>query len=90
MKEYNARTSRKPGGKQSKPSQLLKDRFRIYFPTNRTVSESRGGRAVCGQGRDGWVVHGLIQTLHANIGRGYDMRAGKVVALARLSEGVGP
>ncbi|KND91454.1 hypothetical protein TOPH_03719 [Tolypocladium ophioglossoides CBS 100239] len=48
MKEYHARTSRKPSDKRSKPSQLLKDRFRIYFPTNQTVSESRGGRAAAG------------------------------------------
>ncbi|PNY23492.1 Uncharacterized protein TCAP_06528 [Tolypocladium capitatum] len=48
MREYNARTSRRPGDKRSKPSQLLKDRFRIHFPTNQTVSESRGGRAAAG------------------------------------------
>ncbi|PNP39473.1 hypothetical protein TGAMA5MH_08491 [Trichoderma gamsii] len=26
------------------PEQLLRERFRIYFPTDRTVSQSRGGR----------------------------------------------
>ncbi|EQL01599.1 ubiquitin interaction domain-containing protein [Ophiocordyceps sinensis CO18] len=48
MKEYNERPSRKPLDKHSGPSQLLKDRFRIYFPTKQTVCDSRGGEAAAG------------------------------------------
>ncbi|KYK55824.1 ubiquitin interaction domain-containing protein [Drechmeria coniospora] len=43
-KEYNARMKRKPSDKQSSPSTPFKDRFRIYFPSNQTVCDSRGGR----------------------------------------------
>ncbi|PHH84121.1 hypothetical protein CDD83_2444 [Cordyceps sp. RAO-2017] len=51
MKEYLARINRKPGVNHSGSLgayQLLKDRFRIYFPTNRTVRDSRGGEAAGG------------------------------------------
>ncbi|KAM4062237.1 tyrosyl-DNA phosphodiesterase domain-containing protein [Hirsutella rhossiliensis] len=48
MKEYTERTSRKPRDKHPGPSQLLKDRFRIYFPANQTVCDSRGGKAAAG------------------------------------------
>lgn len=56
MKEYNERPSRKPLDKHSGPSQLLKDRFRIYFPTKQTVCDSRGGEAVGDQHRVGGVA----------------------------------
>ncbi|KAL7919252.1 tyrosyl-DNA phosphodiesterase domain-containing protein [Trichoderma austrokoningii] len=44
-----ASTSSRPSAKQSTTTvtsqeQLLRERFRIYFPTDRTVSASRGGR----------------------------------------------
>ncbi|RDA87282.1 hypothetical protein CP532_1318 [Ophiocordyceps camponoti-leonardi (nom. inval.)] len=50
MKEYGQRTAakptRKPDDDKKKPRdwQRLKDRIRIYFPTNQTVSDSRGGK----------------------------------------------
>lgn len=65
MKEYNERISRKPCDRQSGSSRLLKDRFRIYFPTNQTVRNSRGGEAVRGQHRLPWghiLRYGLIRT----------------------------
>jgi hypothetical protein len=43
MKEYNARPTRKMGAKPTGAPSSLRDRFRIYFPTDRTVRESRGG-----------------------------------------------
>lgn len=47
MKEYAERTSRKRGQKPSDAvPQRLKDHVRIYFPTERTVANSRGGRGV--------------------------------------------
>ncbi|KJZ73359.1 hypothetical protein HIM_07153 [Hirsutella minnesotensis 3608] len=48
MKEYNKRANRKAGDKQPGPSKLLQDRFRIYFPTKQTVSDSRGGNGAAG------------------------------------------
>ncbi|PFH59332.1 hypothetical protein XA68_12509 [Ophiocordyceps unilateralis] len=54
MKEYSQRaatkSTRKPDDKHSRPRhwQQLKDRIRIYFPTNQTVSDSRGGKAAAG------------------------------------------
>ncbi|RDA83546.1 hypothetical protein CP533_3303 [Ophiocordyceps camponoti-saundersi (nom. inval.)] len=58
MKEYRQRTAAKPTRKpDDKPRdwQQLKDRIRIYFPTNQTVSDSRGGRraggTICVQSR---------------------------------------
>jgi hypothetical protein len=44
MKEYNARTTKKPAARPTAPSQTLKDHFRIYFPTEQTVASTRGGR----------------------------------------------
>lgn len=46
MLEYAARVNRKPAHKPVDPSQTLIDRFRIYFPTDKTVRTSRGGRGV--------------------------------------------
>lgn len=46
MAEYNARLNRKPAHKQVDTPQLLIDHFRIYFPTDKTVRASRGGRGV--------------------------------------------
>lgn len=51
MKEYNERTARKPAAKSNSASQLLKHRFRIYFPSDQTVAKSRGGRGVSGHTR---------------------------------------
>ncbi|KAI9147921.1 Tyrosyl-DNA phosphodiesterase [Paramyrothecium foliicola] len=48
MKEYQARTTRKPASKPRGITPLLKDRFRIYFPTDRTVRDSRGGKPAGG------------------------------------------
>ncbi|KAF4582907.1 ubiquitin interaction domain-containing protein [Ophiocordyceps camponoti-floridani] len=50
MREYGQRTTRKADDKQRRPRhwQQLKDRIRIYFPTNQTVSDSRGGKAAAG------------------------------------------
>ncbi|KFA52919.1 hypothetical protein S40293_00945 [Stachybotrys chartarum IBT 40293] len=45
MKEYRARTARKGSEKAAGLVESLKARFRIYFPTNQTVSRSRGGRS---------------------------------------------
>lgn len=45
MKEYTARTTRKPPA-GSGPPQTLRDHLRIYFPTEQTVASSRGGRGV--------------------------------------------
>lgn len=46
MKEYNARGTRKPAGASHSTPQLLRDHFRIYFPTEATVVNTRGGRGV--------------------------------------------
>lgn len=48
MKEYTTRTTRKPSaaGGGAGPSKTLRDHLRIYFPTEQTVANSRGGRGV--------------------------------------------
>lgn len=46
MQEYNARIGRKVPGKECYPSKTLLERFRIYFPSNQTVVNSKGGRQV--------------------------------------------
>ncbi|KAM3553251.1 hypothetical protein MY1884_006773 [Beauveria asiatica] len=48
MQEYNARVGRKLKGKEVRPTGRLRDQFRIYFPTDRTVAESKGGRQSAG------------------------------------------
>ncbi|CAG9941949.1 unnamed protein product [Clonostachys rosea f. rosea IK726] len=48
MKEYNARGTRKPAGASHSTPQLLRDHFRIYFPTEATVVNTRGGRGAAG------------------------------------------
>ncbi|KGQ05169.1 hypothetical protein BBAD15_g9592 [Beauveria bassiana D1-5] len=48
MQEYNARVGRKLKDKGTRPTGRLRDQFRIYFPTDRTVSESKGGRQSAG------------------------------------------
>ncbi|KAM3508241.1 hypothetical protein MY10362_001301 [Beauveria mimosiformis] len=48
MQEYNARVGRKLKGKEMRPTGRLRDQFRIYFPTDRTVAESKGGRQSAG------------------------------------------
>ncbi|CAH0043995.1 unnamed protein product [Clonostachys solani] len=48
MKEYNARGTRKPAGASHSTPQLLRDHFRIYFPTETTVVNTRGGRGAAG------------------------------------------
>ncbi|OAA71906.1 Tyrosyl-DNA phosphodiesterase [Akanthomyces lecanii RCEF 1005] len=39
MREYNARVGRKPNNKEIQPTEKLRDRFRIYFPTDQTVAK---------------------------------------------------
>lgn len=46
MKEYNERIARKRGQKAAGLAQQLKDHVRIYFPSDQTVTRSRGGRGV--------------------------------------------
>lgn len=46
MQEYSSRSTRKSADKDGRPSQNLRDRFRIYFPTNDTISISKGGKRV--------------------------------------------
>ena len=51
MKEYGWRTSRSAKGKGETPaehklSEILKDCFRIYFPTRETIANSKGGLGV--------------------------------------------
>ncbi|KAM3498335.1 hypothetical protein MY11210_009680 [Beauveria gryllotalpidicola] len=48
MQEYNARVGRKLKGKEMRPTGRLRDQFRIYFPTDRTVAQSKGGRQAAG------------------------------------------
>ena len=50
MAEYKSRIGRAGAAAKNKASNpwqdKLKDRFRIYFPTDETVGRSRGGRNV--------------------------------------------
>lgn len=48
MQEYIARAGRKLKNKEMRPAERLRDRFRIYFPTDQTVSKSKGGRQSAG------------------------------------------
>ncbi|GJN68257.1 hypothetical protein PLIIFM63780_001562 [Purpureocillium lilacinum] len=48
VKSNSARAGRKPTDKRLGPAQELKDCFRIYFPTSKTVSDSRGGKGAAG------------------------------------------
>ncbi|KAI0022074.1 tyrosyl-DNA phosphodiesterase-domain-containing protein [Xylariomycetidae sp. FL0641] len=49
MKEYNRRTTKDKKSQQSKESaSSFRDRFRIYFPSVDTVSQSRGGKRGAG------------------------------------------
>ncbi|CAM1510314.1 Fc.00g006490.m01.CDS01 [Cosmosporella sp. VM-42] len=48
MREYNGRTTRSKKVDRSAASLTLKDRFRVYFPTENTVSKSRGGKLAAG------------------------------------------
>ncbi|CAH0016539.1 unnamed protein product [Clonostachys rhizophaga] len=48
MKEYNARGTRKPAGASHSTPRLLRDHFRIYFPTEATVVNTLGGRGAAG------------------------------------------
>ncbi|KAH8170772.1 tyrosyl-DNA phosphodiesterase domain-containing protein [Sarocladium implicatum] len=48
MLEYEARVNRKPANKPLEPPDDVINNFRIYFPTDRTVRQSRGGRAAGG------------------------------------------
>jgi len=50
--EYDWRTKHLYNGtaimlKQQRVSELIKERFRVYFPTEDTVTHSRGGKGVC-------------------------------------------
>ncbi|KPM36091.1 hypothetical protein AK830_g10478 [Neonectria ditissima] len=44
MTEYNSRLSRATKAKAASAAQPFKEHFRIYFPTDETVAQSRGGR----------------------------------------------
>ncbi|UNI16262.1 hypothetical protein JDV02_002714 [Purpureocillium takamizusanense] len=48
VKSYSARAGRKLSDKRLNPSRELKDCFRIYFPTSKTISDSRGGKGAAG------------------------------------------
>ncbi|KAI5457904.1 tyrosyl-DNA phosphodiesterase-domain-containing protein [Mariannaea sp. PMI_226] len=48
MTEYNSRLSRATKAKALESMHPVKDRFRIYFPTEQTVARSRGGRMAAG------------------------------------------
>ncbi|KAJ6790220.1 hypothetical protein PWT90_06669 [Aphanocladium album] len=48
MREYNARVNRKPNNKATRPADVLRNRFRIFFPANQTVAKSKGGRQSAG------------------------------------------
>ncbi|KAH7308226.1 ubiquitin interaction domain-containing protein [Stachybotrys elegans] len=49
MKEFKSRASRNKGsGKATHPSAQIQDHFRIYFPTERTVRQSKGGTPAAG------------------------------------------
>ncbi|EGX91675.1 tyrosyl-DNA phosphodiesterase, putative [Cordyceps militaris CM01] len=75
MQEYIARAGRKLKNKEMRPAERLRDRFRIYFPTDQTVSKSKGGRQAkwwrspsfpkelvrdCVNSRDGLLMHSKI------------------------------
>lgn len=75
----------------------VRERFRIYFPTDGTVASSRGGRNVsffcCNPVSGPRVITGLFliigQHMHERTGRRHDLRAGQVVAVAYVSPGPG-
>lgn len=46
MREYNSRMNQKLNSKDIRSSEKLRDIFRIFFPTDRTVGKSKGGRQV--------------------------------------------
>ncbi|KAH6975901.1 tyrosyl-DNA phosphodiesterase-domain-containing protein [Ilyonectria sp. MPI-CAGE-AT-0026] len=48
MTEYNSRLRRATRAKASSTAQPFNDHFRIYFPTDETVAQSRGGRMAAG------------------------------------------
>ncbi|KAI0127492.1 ubiquitin interaction domain-containing protein [Xylariales sp. AK1849] len=52
LKEYQERTAKVPKGKPASARDImsakLNDRFRVYFPSHDTVSESRGGKKSAG------------------------------------------
>ncbi|KAH7140556.1 tyrosyl-DNA phosphodiesterase-domain-containing protein [Dactylonectria macrodidyma] len=48
MTEYNSRLSRATKAKAPSSVQQFKDHFRIYFPSDETVAQSRGGRTAAG------------------------------------------
>ncbi|KAF7540514.1 hypothetical protein G7Z17_g12193 [Cylindrodendrum hubeiense] len=48
MTEYNSRLSRATKAKAPRTAEPFKDHFRIYFPTDETVAQSRGGRMAAG------------------------------------------
>lgn len=65
MAEYKSRIGRTGAAAKNKSSSpwqaKLKDRFRIYFPTDETVAQSRGGRMVsfcpsCSQIGKNWRI----------------------------------
>jgi hypothetical protein len=68
MREYGWRTSRPAKSKGETPaehklSEILKDSFRIYFPTRQTVANSKGGLAVsCSLG-----LTGRMNSLHKHL-----------------------
>ncbi|KAF4975620.1 hypothetical protein FZEAL_7611 [Fusarium zealandicum] len=60
MAEYKSRIGRTGAAAKDKSSSLwqpkLKDRFRIYFPTDETVGKSRGGRMVSLADLENWRI----------------------------------
>lgn len=90
MKEYRARTARKGSEKAAGLLESLKARFRIYFPTNQTVCQSRGGRSVSWLSFLSQRECLLIQRSVASSGWGHDLYPGEVVAVAHLSAGASP